>query len=130
MKKVLFICVGNSCRSQMAEGFARHLEGKNIEIKSVGTKPALSVSGKATQVMAEEGIDISSQYPKPLLDDDLEWADRIILMGCGVECPNIGSVKDKVEDWGIDDPIGQPIEYYREIRDEIKAKVKNLLDRL
>ncbi|UCE39650.1 MAG: hypothetical protein JSW00_13325 [Thermoplasmata archaeon] len=114
----------------MAEGFARHLEGKNIEIKSVGTKPALSVSGKATQVMAEEGIDISSQYPKPLLDDDLEWADRIILMGCGVECPNIGSVKDKVEDWGIDDPIGQPIEYYREIRDEIKAKVKNLLDRL
>ena len=127
MKKVLFVCVGNSCRSQMAEGFAGEYGKGKVKIRSAGTKPALAVSGKATQVMAEEGIDISSQYPKGLEDGDLEWADRVILMGCGVECPNIGSISRKVEDWGIDDPVGQPVEYYREIKDQIKEKVKNLL---
>lgn len=130
MKKILFICVGNSCRSQMAEGFARHLGGNDIEVKSAGTKPALAISSKAQQVMAEEGIDISSQYPKGFSDNDLKWADRVILMGCGVECPNVGSVKDKVEDWGFDDPMGQPKEKYQEIRDEIKLKVVDLLKRL
>ncbi len=130
MKKIIFVCVGNSCRSQMAEGFARSLGGKDIEVKSAGTKPALSVSGKATSVMAEEGIDISSQYPEKLSDSHLEWADKVILMGCGVECPDVGSVSEKVEDWGINDPIGQPIETYFEIRDKIKAKVKDLLGRL
>ena len=114
----------------MAEGFARHLGGGEIEVVSAGTKPAQSVSGKATKVMAEEGIDISSSYPKPFSSEDLERADKVILMGCGVECPNIGSIKDKVKDWGIDDPIGQPIEYYIEIRDDIKEKVKDLLNRL
>ena len=130
MNKILFVCVGNSCRSQMAEGFARHFGKQKTEVKSAGTKPALSVSGKATSVMAEEGIDISSHYPKKFSNEDLEWADKIILMGCGVECPNVGTVSDKVEDWGIDDPIGQPIETYRKIRDEIKHKVKDLLGRL
>jgi arsenate reductase len=113
----------------MAEGFARHFGGRNIKVASAGTKPALSVSGKATKVMAKEGIDISSQYPKPFSQEDLETADKVILMGCGVECPNVESIKDKFEDWGIDDPIGQPIEYYEEIRDEIKKKVKDLLNR-
>jgi arsenate reductase len=114
----------------MAEAFAKHLGGDDIEVKSAGTKPALSVSSKAQQVMAEEGIDISTQYPKGFSEDDLEWADRVILMGCGVECPNVGSVKDKMEDWGIDDPIGQPKEKYEEIRDEIKGKVEDLLKRI
>jgi protein-tyrosine-phosphatase len=113
----------------MAEGFLRHLGGRYVEVKSAGTKPALSVSGKATRVMAEEGIDISSQYPKGFSEADLKWADKVILMGCGVECPNVGSIADKVEDWGVDDPVGQPIEYYREIRDEIKKKVMDLLTR-
>ena len=130
MKKILFVCVGNSCRSQMAEGFTRHLCGEDIKVKSAGTKPAIATSSKAQQVMAEEGIDISSQYPKGFTEDDLKWADRVILMGCGVEFPNIESVKDKVEDWGIDDPIGQPKEKYQEIRDEIKLKVKDLLKRI
>ncbi len=130
MKRVLFICVGNSCRSQMAEGFARHLGSEEIEFASAGTKPALSVSGKATKVMSERGIDISTQYPKHFSQDDLESADKVILMGCGVECPNVESIKDKVEDWEIDDPIGQPIEYYEEIGDEIEKKVKDLLKRL
>ncbi len=114
----------------MAEGFARLFGEGEIEVASAGTKPAQSVSGKATKVMAEEGIDISSSYPKPLSSEDLETADKVILMGCGVKCPNVGSIKDKVEDWGIDDPIGQPIEYYEEIRDDIKEKVKDLLNRL
>lgn len=127
MKKLLFVCVGNSCRSQMAEGFTRHYGENDVEVKSAGTKPALQISGKGTRVMAEEGIDISSQYPKAFSDSDLEWADKVILMGCGVECPNVGSVAEKVEDWGIDDPIDQPVETYREIRDEIKKKVKDLL---
>jgi len=114
----------------MAEGFARHFGKEEFEIKSAGTKPALSVSGKSTSVMAEEGIDISSYFPKEVRNEDLEWADKIILMGCGVECPNINLFKDKMEDWGLDDPIGQPIETYREIRDDIKLKVKDLLERL
>jgi arsenate reductase len=114
----------------MAEGFARHFSEDKMEIKSAGTKPALSVSGKATSVMAEEGIDLSSYFPKEVSNEDLEWADKIILMGCGVECPSVNLFKDKVEDWGIDDPIGQPIETYREIRDDIKLKVKDLLERL
>jgi arsenate reductase len=114
----------------MAEAFTRYLGGKDIEVASAGTKPALSVSGKATKVMAKEGIDISLQYPKSFSFEDLESADKVILMGCGVECPNVESIKDKVEDWGIDDPIGQPIEYYEEIMDEIKKKVKDLLNRL
>ncbi|UCE74311.1 MAG: hypothetical protein JSV56_01035 [Methanomassiliicoccales archaeon] len=130
MKKILFICVGNSCRSQMAEGFARHLGKKEVAVKSAGTKPALAVSGKAELLMAEEGIDISSHYPKPISKDDLEWADKVILMGCGVECPDVGTMGDKVEDWGIDDPIGQPIEFYRGIKEEIKKKVKDLLNRI
>ncbi len=130
MKKILFVCVGNACRSQMAEGFARHFGKEEFDIKSAGTKPALSVSGKATSVMAEEGIDISSHFPKEVSNEDLEWADKIILMGCGVECPNVNLFMDKVEDWGLDDPIGQPIETYREIRDDIKLKVKDLLERL
>jgi arsenate reductase len=114
----------------MAEGYAKHLGNGKVEVRSAGTKPALSVSRKGTRVMAEEGIDISSQYPKGFSDEDLKWADKIILMGCGVECPNIGSVADKVEDWGIDDPIDQSIEFYREIRDKIRDKVKDLLNRL
>jgi protein-tyrosine-phosphatase len=114
----------------MAEGFASHYGEGKVEVKSAGTKPASQVSGKGTRVMEEEGIDISSQYPKGFSDSDLEWADKVILMGCGVECPNINSISEKVEDWGIDDPIDQPIEFYREIRDEIKKKVMDLLDRI
>lgn len=130
MRKILFVCIGNACRSPMAEGFARQFDKEEFEIKSAGTRPALSVSDKATSVMAEEGIDIASYFPKEVSNKNLEWADKIILMGCGVESPNINLFKDKVEDWGIDDPIGQPIETYREIRDDIKLKVKDLLERL
>jgi arsenate reductase len=130
VKKILFVCVGNSCRSQMAEGFTKHYGGNDVEVKSAGTKPASQVSGKGTKVMAEKGIDLSSHYPKGFTEQDLKWADKIILMGFGVECPNVDGAADKVEDWGIDDPIDQPIETYIEIRDEIQKKVKDLLKRL
>jgi protein-tyrosine-phosphatase len=114
----------------MAEGFAKHFGEGKVEVKSAGTKPALQVSGKGTRVMAEEGIDISDQFPKGFTDDDLKWADKVILMGCGVECPNVGEISEKVEDWGIDDPIDQPIEFYREIRDKIRVKIRDLLKRI
>ncbi len=126
MKKVLFVCVGNSCRSQIAEGFARHLGGQEPEIRSAGTKPALAVSGKAEQVMAERKIDISGQYPKPLSNEDIQWADKVVVMGCGVELPEMDLAEGLVEDWGVDDPIGQPVETYREIRYQIELKVKEL----
>lgn len=130
MKNILFLCVGNSCRSQIAEGYAEHFGEGKVKVKSAGTKPALKLSGKGTRVMAEDEIDISNQFPKGFTDDDLKWADKVILMGCGVECPNVGSISENVEDWGIDDPIDQPIEFYREIRDQIKEKVKDLLNRI
>ena len=128
--KILFVCVGNSCRSQMAEGFVKHIAGKYIEVRSAGTKPAKTVSGKGERVMGERSIDISAQYPKRLSEKDLVWADRVIVMGCGVEDPRLDDVDEKVEDWGIDDPMGQPVETYREIRDEIEGKVKDLLKKL
>jgi arsenate reductase len=130
MKKVLFVCVGNSCRSQIAEGFAKHLGNKELEIKSAGTKPALAVSGKAEKVMAEKNVDISNQHPKPLSNEDIQWADRIVVMGCGVELPEMGEGEVLVEDWGIDDPIGQPVETYREVRDQIEKKVREFLEKL
>ena len=129
MKKVLFVCIGNSCRSQIAEGFARHFGGKKLEIKSAGIVPATSVSGKAKQVMLEKGIDISDQYPKQLKPEDVRWADKIIIMGCDVKDPRLDLSSDKIENWSIDDPIGKTIEEYLEIRDEIEAKIKDLFIR-
>lgn len=126
-ERILFVCVGNSCRSQMAEGFTKHIAGKDIDVRSAGTKPAETVSGKGEQVMGEKSIDISRQYPKELSTEDLAWADRVIVMGCGVADPKLEDVNEKVEDWGIDDPVGQPVETYREIRDEIEGKVKDLV---
>lgn len=130
MKKMLFVCMGNSCRSQMAEGFARHLGGQELEMKSAGIMPDSSISRKAAQVMAEKDIDISAQYPKPLFSEDLEWADKIILMGHDVQDPQLDLAGYDTENWHIDDPIGEPVDRYRETRDEIEIKVKDLLERL
>ena len=129
---IAFICIGNSCRSQMAEGFAKHyLSEKNfkekhkINIYSAGTFPALKISPDAITVMQEKGIDISKQYPKTL-DDIPQEIDILITMGCGVECPYLSS-KHRI-DWGIDDPVGLPIELFRKISDTIENKVLNLVD--
>lgn len=124
--KVAFVCTGNSCRSQMAEGFARALGSKYIEACSAGTHPAEVVSPNAIAVMKELGIDISEQKPK-LLSDLPEGIDIIVTMGCGVECPYLPAWHR--EDWGLDDPVGKPIGEFRKVRDIIKDKLKDLIRR-
>ena len=125
-KKILFICVGNSCRSQMAEGFANHYGEGKIEVTSAGTRPAASVNLSAVEVMKERGIDISGHKPKLLTLALLEDADITVSMGCGVKesCP-VPLVD--CEDWGLEDPYGQSTDKYREIRDLIEEKVKELI---
>jgi arsenate reductase len=119
--KVLFVCVGNSCRSQMAEGFAKNA---GFEAASAGTVPADGVAPKAVEVMAELNIDISSQTSDMLDLNSLEYWDMVISMGCGVEdtCP---ALKADV-DWGLDDPVGKGLDEYRRIRDQIKILVEAL----
>jgi arsenate reductase len=129
MKKVLFICVGNAARSQMAGGFFDHLAKGKAVATSAGTKPASEVSPLAIQAMKEAGIDISRHKPKALTLEMMESADRVITMGCGVEetCP---ATLVPTEDWALDDPKGKSIEKVREIRDEIKVRVEGLIKEL
>lgn len=129
MRKVLFLCVGNSCRSQMAEGFARYHGSSILEAHSAGTMPASFIAPRAIEVMAEKGIDISHQSPKPLDPALLPDYDILISMGCGVyeTCPAV-CLKD-FTDWGLDDPIGQPVKKYREVRDDIEKLVLRLLEK-
>ena len=126
MKPVLFVCVHNSGRRQMAEGFFNHLAGGRARAVSAGTTPADRVQPEAVQVMGEVGIDIGRQRPKLLTPEMIEGAARVITMGCGVEgvCP---ATFVPTEDWGLDDPQGQPIEKVREIRDEIRRRLEDLL---
>lgn len=130
-KKIIFVCVGNSCRSQMAEGFARHYARQrnlNVEIHSAGTHPAGYVHADAIAVMREKGIDIAGQSSKGVDPEDLEDFDYVITMGCldYNVCPvNFGGVS---EDWGVPDPIGRGLEFYRKVRDMIEEKVLKLLD--
>lgn len=128
MKKVVFVCVENSARSQMAEAFAKHYGKNRIEVMSAGTKPAERVNPLAIQVMKEKGIDISKNKPKAIDYRDIEDADMIITMGCGAEgfCP--ASFLERVLEWGIEDPKGKTIEEVRKIRDEIERRVKRLID--
>lgn len=125
--KVGFICVGNSCRSQMAEGFAKEYGSDIFEVYSAGTDPAPEVKPNAVRAMEEKGIDISEQYPK-LLKEIPGELDILITMGCNVECPYI-PCKFR-EDWGLDDPAGHPIEVFRETRDIIEEKVKDLIEKV
>lgn len=126
-QKVAFICVGNSCRSQMAEGFAKHYGSDVLEVYSAGTEPADAVNPDAVLVMKEAGIDISSQYPK-LLKDIPPQLDIVVTMGCNVQCPFIPS-KHR-EDWGLEDPVGKPVEEFRKIRDTIGENVKQLVEKI
>lgn len=125
--KVAFICVGNSCRSQMAEGFAKHYGSDVFDAYSAGTEPAGEINPNAVLVMKEAGVDISSQYPK-LLKDIPSKPDIVITMGCNVQCPFIPS-KHR-EDWGLDDPVGKPVEEFRKTRDMIMGHVIKLLERI
>lgn len=127
--RVLFVCVGNSARSQMAQGYYNFKAAKEEAI-SAGTKPAERVSSKAIQAMAEVGVDISKAKPKLLTPEMVEEAERIITMGCKVEESCVAFLlkeRYKVVDWGLEDPVGRCIEDVRLIRDQIIVKVEQLL---
>jgi arsenate reductase len=126
MKNVLFICVGNSGRSQMAEAYFNHFAGGKARASSAGTDPSRSVSPQVIALMKEEGIDISHNHPKKLIPEMLENADKVITMGCGVAqaCP---ASFVETEDWELDDPKGKTIDEVRKIRDEIKHRVTMLV---
>jgi len=127
--KVLFVCVGNSARSQIAEALFNKIAGKK-EAQSAGTQPAEKVSPKAVEAMREIGTDISMQTPKLLTQEMVEKAEKIITMGClnSASCPLfLLEDKSKIEDWKIEDPRGKPIEKVRKIRDEIKRMVEKLV---
>lgn len=124
---VAFICVGNSCRSQMAEGFAKHFGNDFLEVYSAGTEPTDSVNPQAIEAMKRAGIDITGQYPK-LLEEIPKELDIIITMGCNVKCPFI-PCKFR-EDWGLDDPVGKPNEEFDVIRDKIKRKVIEMIEKI
>ena len=129
MKKVLFVCVGNSGRSQMAETFLNNLAKGKVEASSAGSNPAASVDLQVVEVMREVGIDISGNEPKKMTLEMVESSNRVVTMGCGVEnvCP---ATFVPTEDWGLEDPRGQPIDKVREIRDVIKEKVIRLLEEM
>ncbi|MCR3956825.1 MAG: arsenate reductase ArsC [Gudongella sp.] len=124
--KVAFVCVHNSCRSQMAEGWLKHLGGEDFEVYSAGTEEYPEVKPLAKEVMEEAGVDMSGHYPK-LMDAVPDQVDYLITMGCNVVCPFVPN--RFMEDWGLDDPSGGPIEDYRETRDIIKKKVEDLIER-
>lgn len=122
---VMFVCVHNAGRSQMAQGFLQHLAGDRVEVRSSGTMPGDQVNPAAVEAMAELGIDISSATPKILTDEDVRASDYVITMGCGDECP---FYPGKIYlDWVLEDPAGKGVESVRPIRDEIKILVENLV---
>ena len=125
---VLFVCVHNAVRSQMAAGFMSHLGQGRVEVLSAGSAPKDSINPIAVAAMAEIGIDISNNSPKVLTNDAVEQSDVVITMGCGDVCPFYPG--KRYEDWVLDDPAGQGIESVRVIRDEIKVRVETLLAEL
>lgn len=125
---VLYVCVHNAGRSQMAAGWLTHLAADRVEVRSAGSAPAEHVNPVAVQAMAEVGIDISAARPKLLTPDAVQTSDVVVTMGCGDACPVFPGVR--YEDWPLDDPAGQGIEAVRVIRDQIRARVDELLTRL
>lgn len=125
---VLFVCVHNAGRSQMAAGYMRELGGDRIEVLSAGSAPKDTINPQAIAVMAEEGIDIANQQPKILTPEAVQESDAVITMGCGDACPFYPG--KRYEDWVLEDPAGQDIDQVRKIRDEIKGRVQTLLTEL
>ena len=125
---VLFLCIHNAGRSQMALGWFEHLAGARAVAFSGGSEPAGAVNPAAVQAMAEAGIDIAGRTPRRWSDSDLEAADVVVTMGCGDTCPYIPG--KRYEDWKLDDPAGQGVDAVRPIRDEIERRVRELLESL
>jgi protein-tyrosine-phosphatase len=124
-KTIMFVCVHNAGRSQMAAGFMRTLGGDRVEVLSAGSAPKDSINPVAVEAMSELGIDIANQKPKVLTPEAVQQSDVVITMGCGDACPYYPG--KRYEDWVLDDPAGQGIDSVRVIRDEIKARVEGLL---
>jgi arsenate reductase (thioredoxin) len=125
---VLFVCVHNAGRSQMAAGWLRHLAGDAVEVRSAGSVPGDRVNPAAVEAMAEVGIDISDQRPKVLTTDAVEASDVVITMGCGDACPIFPG--KRYLDWQLEDPAGQGLASVRPIRDEIERRIRDLLAEL
>ncbi|PRB15164.1 arsenate reductase ArsC [Microbacterium sp. MYb62] len=125
---VLFVCVHNAGRSQMAAGFLRSIAGDRIEVRSAGSMPADRINPIAVDAMAEFGIDITAEAPKVLTTEAVQASDVVITMGCGDACPFFPG--KRYEDWVLDDPAGQGIEAVRPIRDDIRARIERLVAEL
>ena len=125
---VLFVCVHNAGRSQMAAGWLRHLAGDTVEVRSAGSAPAETINPVAVEAMREVGIDITGQTPKLLEYETAQDSDVIVTMGCGDACPVFPG--KRYEDWKLEDPAGKGVESVRPIRDEIRERVEALLDDL
>jgi len=130
LKKILFVCVENAGRSQMAEAFAKRYGGEDVEVYSAGTMPASSIHPEVIEVMKEKGFDLSGRKPQMLDLKMVEAADIVVTMGCSVEglCP--APLIKNIIDWKLEDPKGKPIEKVREIRDEVERRVLMLLEQI
>ena len=125
---VLFVCVHNAGRSQMAAAYLTHLASDQIEVRSAGSAPADQVNPAAVAAMAEEGIDMGAEVPKILTTDAVRASDVVITMGCGDTCPIFPG--KRYEDWVLDDPAGQGVDSVRPIRDEIRRRIETLISEL
>ena len=126
--EILFVCVHNAGRSQMAAAFAAHLGGESVRVSSAGSEPAERINPAVLQAMAEVGLDLSREFPKPLQDATVQAADAVVTMGCGDACPFYPG--KRYLDWELEDPAGKPIEAVRRIRDDIRTRVAGLLTEL
>jgi protein-tyrosine-phosphatase len=125
---VLFVCIHNAGRSQMASAYLTHLAGDRVEVRSAGSAPAESVNPAAVAAMLEEGIDMSAETPKILTDGAVRASDVVITMGCGDTCPIYPG--KRYEDWVLEDPAGQGVESVRPIRDEIRRRIEQLISEI
>ena len=125
---VLFVCIHNAGRSQMAAGWLRHLAGDTVEVRSAGSEPADQINPIAVEAMREVGIDITGATPQLLATETVKDSDVVITMGCGDACPIFPG--KRYEDWELTDPAGQPLEVVREVRDDIRARVEKLVAEL
>jgi arsenate reductase len=125
---VLFVCIHNAGRSQMAAGYLQHLAGDRIDVLSAGSQPADQINPMAVEAMREEGIDITAERPKVLTTEAVQASDVVVTMGCGDECPYFPG--KRYEDWKLDDPAGQGLEAVRPIRDEIRGRIEQLIAEL
>lgn len=126
--EVLFVCVHNAGRSQMAAGLVKLRSGGRVDVRSAGSNPALEINPAVVEAMSEIGVDISEEFPNPLTDEIVRAADVVITMGCGDACPIYPG--KRYEDWVLDDPSGQDVATLRRIRDEIDDRVQTLIAEL